>query len=796
MSKNIAVPLYATALFILCYLTFGWQGAEMPWARVDPIVFLDFISRSNASFFPEYLYLDASRPLNLVPFLVVIKSPFVDGGVWFLWKTLLVFLAGLGLFLTIRELTDRKEFWIPALTALLFVVYPSGGWEKLNQVQLGSQYSMASIFMSYYFALLAMRLTGWKNTIAVIFSFLLCLNGYFMYEVAAFLSVGLGAVIFIKNGWRGARRSAKYFALLLAAPSLAAVYKVALFYSIQIIEMSYPAQNATFSKGKLLLNPSALFLKLLDGLKMSFATAWEESLSVIAQSNDFHPWLTLALGFSFKAIIDSAVVLVIVALAHVLFLAVKRQPLPQNVRTPIVMTLVGIVFAILGYIPTLVALVYPYDKLGRIYDYATPGISLLFISAIMLASSLLGKHGRYYTAMVTGALVLTGAAQYMEMEYSLCLQWRHERQVWVDMLEQAPSLKSDTIVVIRGYEPPYNTLDVESYYFSIVLGAMHHDNSLKALILPKDFIFERDGDQWLAPARMRLSELRIVETRFQKIENRWRYLLPPYYIESLRPPLTIHKVRFDRVVTFDYDNGNTVLNKELSNMDRISLVSDTGNIFTTHFMGEKRPTGREDVYVGRYDDMWMGEHLAIHSLYPYLDIKIESSHATEVDITTNDPTKPSVKIKSGANVVRLAGAHRGKDGYVYDIQCAAIFKAPGDPRLITARVTSASPPKDAYVGRYDDLWMGERLSINLPHPYLDIKFESYHPTEVNITTNDPAKPSVKIKSGMNMVRLSGTQSGKDGYVYNIECNALFKAPGDLRRITLRVIGSSPVINPH
>ncbi len=817
--KNIAIPFYATALFTLCYITYAWQGADMPWGRVDPIVHLALISEANARFFPEFLYFDANRPLGLVFYLIVIKSPFVGGGVWFLWKSLLIFLAGLGLFLTIRELTNRKEFWIPALTALLFVVYPSGGWEKLNQVQIGSQYSMASMFMSYYLALLAMRLTGWRNTLAAISSFLLSLNGFFMYEVAAFLSVGLCAVIFMKNGWGGIKKSAKYSALLLAAPFLAVIYKVALFSSIQIIEMSYPLVHATLSKGKLLLDPAALFLKLMDGFKLSFIAAWKEPFSILnSHYGQTHPWLVWLFGLSLKAIIASIIGLALVVIVHALFLAARRQPLPEKVKISIAMALAGGVFAILGYVPTLVALIYPFDKLGRIHDYATPGISLLFISVITLGSSLLGKYGRSYIAVAVGALVLTGAVQYMAMERSLCSQWRHERPVWKDILKQAPSLKSDTIVVIRGYEPPYNTQDVESYYFSIVLASMHHDSTLRLLLLPKDFVFERVGADLSLPTRIRLSEFRDSEILLQKnqgMNEKWRYLLQPYNIERLRRPLTVNKIPIERVVTFDYDNGKTVLNASLSNMERISLISSTDNIFTTHFMGEKRTSGGKDAYVGRHDDLWMGEHLSIHSRHPNLDIKIESYHATEVDIKTNDSAKPSVKIKPGINVVRLSGTPWGKNIYIYNIECDTLFKAPGDQRRITLRALTASPSsadnilanhsmgakeiskgEEVYVGRHDDLWMGEHLSIHSRHPYLDIKIESYHATEVDITTNDPAKPSVKIKPGINVIRLTGTHSGKDGYVYNIECGAILKAPGDSRRITLRALSASPVTNPH
>jgi hypothetical protein len=572
MNRQKSLFLYSTVLFFLCYFTYGFQGNDMPWGLIDPIHALQYININNNPGFlsPASLNYQNIRPLNLLPYLIVTKSPFAGGWVWYLYKSFLIFLSGLSFFLFIHEFMGRKRFLFPACAGLLFVVYPAGGWERLNQVLIVSQFSMACIFLSYYLIILSLRADGkWKQKMVLIIpAILLNISGFFMYEVSAVISFGLGIMILIRNGRDRLKESVMYFSLFLLAPVLNLIYKIIVFP-----RSSYSTSDS--SVAKLLTDPVLLVKKLFSGLYTGFIETWG-----IAVYTAFRQSFILKVVFFFFL---SICFIFTIALARTLITLFTKKALPQEVKIYWWALISGLFFVLCGYFPLLVAEHYPLSNIGRVHDYAIPGITLVIVSGIFLASSEIRKFRTVFVVFIVSIMVFFGAMQYFRMEYALTQVWAHEKPMWVDIVKQAPSFKKHTVVVMRGY--PNGINGTESFYSSLIITGLYNDYTLTMLVYNRDIPFKHRRDNYTVLTNLDIDRA-IGASEVNSIEP----LMLGFYLtqlnkKSLLPPEKEVSIPSERIVVFDYSKGRAIMNRKLSNLDNVSSDPAPHSIFFKHFLG-------------------------------------------------------------------------------------------------------------------------------------------------------------------------------------------------------------------
>jgi len=494
--SKIATHCILSALVVaVCYLAFGYYGAYMPWGRVDPIVALHYINYANPDFFSigSWAY-DAIRPLNLWPYLVITKSPFHGGMVWYSYKTVLVALAGLGIYFFIYELLQRKHILFPALVGLLYVVNPISGWEKINQVLLVSQFSAACIFLSYYFFLLSDR-TGKKlyKIFTVAIAFVLNMIGFLMYEVAGLLSAGIVLLLFIRNRGKSAeQRNTTYYYLVV--PAIVFCYKV--FFMIYGAELTKKFNlHSSLKKSTLLLDPVALFEKLISGYKTAFVV-WGDAYRNIPR--EVIPY------------INYSVILICCLVAAVCFISGKqiinrRETVGVHSRFYLQSILVGLFFSFLGYVPLLVASHYSLNYPSRMHDYATPGICVVIVSLAMLLGQGAGKWFKMAAICMVSVLIVIGTSSYHIMSRTLAKKGVTEYGFWADLASQAPSFKNDTVIIVNGYPENSFSPDTKSYYCNLILLGLYSNPSLKMMLFDNGDEYAYSGANFTIKSRFPLS---------------------------------------------------------------------------------------------------------------------------------------------------------------------------------------------------------------------------------------------------------------------------------------------------
>jgi len=589
LNKQKSLFLYSSFLFLLCYFAYGFHGNNMPWGRIDPLIALHHISiNNNPGFFsqPSIIGFEIIRPFNLVPYLVVTKSPFVGGWIWYLYKSLLIFLSGLGFFLFVYEFMDRKEFLFPACVGFLFVVYPAGGWERLNQVLIVSQFSMAFIFISYYLILRSMRSERKGKAVLIIAALFMNIFGFFIYEVSAVISFGLGILILIKNGRERFTESLKYFFILLLAPLLNLIYKIVVFS-----RSSYSTSDS--SVAKLLTDPVLLVKKLFSGLYVGFIDTWWIAVYTIFQQSFILKGVVYFFLIIFLIIISF---LFTAALLRTLAALFTKKTLLQEVKTYWLALISGFFFVICGYFPLLVAVDYPLNNIGRIHDYAIPGITLVMVSGIFLVSTEIKKLRSIFVVFMMSIMVLIGAMQYFKMDYALSQVWAREWPIWADIVKQAPSLKKDTVVVMRGYPDNIVPIGTESFYSSLIITGLYNDYTLSMLVYDRDTSFEHRSGNFTVRTNLDIDRSNLMSKSDSLVQLVQGFYSTQLNRKELLPPEKTVSIPSERIVFFDYIMGRTIINKRLSKMDAVSSTPLPNSVFFKHFLGVSGKVENSDYF--------------------------------------------------------------------------------------------------------------------------------------------------------------------------------------------------------
>jgi hypothetical protein len=571
----------------------------MPWGRVDPIVALHYISLSDPGVFSlaAWAY-DAMRPLNLLPYLVITKSPFQGGEIWYLYKTALVFLAGFSIYLFIYEFLNRQKVLFPALIGLLFVINPVGGWEKINQVLLVSQFSAACIFLSYYLFLIPVRFKNNSKLIPITIGLILNLTGFLMYECAFLLSFGICALIYMKNYKTKDKKQTTYYYLI--APLLMVLYKLFYFVFEDLLTKTFNVTSSA-SKATLLLNPIDLFNKLLSGYYVSLYDVWKVPFDKVQKHLDImDSSISIFAKHLLIGLLVSFLVLALVIAWRVVACLYKKKAIDPEYRFYLKSIGVGFVFSFLGYFPLLIAAHYPLYYAGRMHDYANPGLCVVIVSVIGLVSLELRALSRVYAVVLASTLILVAASQYHVMSHTLASQGKEEYGFWFDLTRKMPSLKEDTIIIVNGY--PRNGFATEtkretkSYYCNLILLGLYSDHSLKILVFDGEEQYKYKDGSFVLRSKVSLDKVssptggggyrESEDSHFAMVYTQLYYLTELEKYDHL-PETKEYVIDSERVIVFDYNAEfkKVILNEQMSNTSRIMREAQNASIFVRHFLG-------------------------------------------------------------------------------------------------------------------------------------------------------------------------------------------------------------------
>lgn len=455
------VPVVALAVvMVLLWIPFGWRtnGLVEEWGLIDHIeagtpifVITDQVS----------LQAQSIRPLTFATFaLAYILSPDSPVGFNVLYSIILV-LKGIAAFLLLRILLPERP-GLAFVASAIYAIYPANTMNFTFRA-MNVQFAALMYLFSVSLLIVFWRYRHLSSLILLWISLAISLLTYEVAYPAVLLTPLL--LVWLAGGFN--RRVFVTAALWYVVPILTAARTV-----VVLLGTTATYQGDVIRTGASASGLTEMLGALIRAYEQVLIVGWTDTLKQPA-------WSPLYI------LLATAIVVVTVAAAVIIDKSQGKTQdmLPRN--RFVVLVIAGLLLIFLGFSPYLLSPFHRSQYLWTLY-LASFGAVLAFSAVIWQLSELL-RFQRLYLIIVSVALLVSGVSAFNQHRYYRELAL-HQQNILGQMVEQAPQIRDDTLVVVVDEAKALET--VWSFMYSgTFASAVHYiysNQSLSAIICYPD----------------------------------------------------------------------------------------------------------------------------------------------------------------------------------------------------------------------------------------------------------------------------------------------------------------------